>query len=116
MVFWRGWGIAVLWVAGFANGLTIALLGIILENPEIEKTNPLIFLLSMGCASIATWYFGIFLERREIKRAKVFLDEETGNRILHLKRHDLMGIPVKWYSVIWMLLGIFLAFKNQAIQ
>jgi hypothetical protein len=117
MIIWRGWGVlALIIMAVFGVGME-ALLDATVGLPngikQYRAEHPWVELVSFGLSAIACWYVGTALERRELKNAKVVTDKETGQDVRLIGRHDLFWIPVKWWSVIWAVAGIYFAVRGQ---
>jgi hypothetical protein len=117
MIIWRGWGVLAL--------IIMALIGVAMEGilevtaglphgiKQYRVEHPWVELVSFGLSAIACWFAGTALERRELKNAQIVTDKETGQDIRLIGRHDLFWIPVKWWSVIWVIAGIYFALSGK---
>lgn len=111
MLIWRGKGILALLIAVIIN-VTIneganALYGIPDGFRHYRDAHPWIWLLGMGLSAVACWYFGLWLETDARRNAKLLLDPDTGQEVRLLSPDDLFWIPIKWWSVIWLGVGLW---------
>lgn len=61
----------------------------------------------MLISAIACWFAGTALERHALEKAQVVTDKETGQEMRLIGRHDMFWIPVKWWSVIYLVIGVW---------
>lgn len=115
MIVWRGMGILALLVAVLINvslnEAANAWLGVPEGVKHYRDVHPWVWWLGMGLSAVACWYLGRWLEARELKNAKVVTEQATGQTLHLISRHDLFWIPVKWWSVVWLLVGLVLSFR-----
>lgn len=115
MIVWRGMGILALVVAVLinvgVNEAADAWLGMPDGVKHYHNLHPWLWLVGMGLSGIACWFLGLWLDARELKNAKIVTDQATGETLHLISRHDLFWIPVKWWSVAWVVVGLFLSFK-----
>ena len=113
MLIWRGKGLVALVIAVIINVLinegANAYFGVPEGVKHYREAHPWLWLLGMGLSAIACWYFGVFVEKQDQENAKCLLDPETGQQVRLIERHDLFWIPIKWWSIIWLALGLWLS-------
>jgi hypothetical protein len=117
MIIWRGYGVLAFIIAVLINlsieGILEATVGLPKGIIQYRKEHSWVWLVGMGLSGIACWYVGKALDARELKNAKIVTDKETGQDIRLIGRNDLFWIPVKWWSVVWVILGIVLAITDK---
>lgn len=110
MIIWRGWGVLALIIMALTavaiEGILEATVGLPNGIKQYRVEHPWVWLVSFGLAAFFCWFAGTALERRELKNAKVVTDKETGQDIRLIGRNDLFWIPVKWWSVVYVVLAI----------
>lgn len=115
MLIWRGMGVLALVVAVVINMALNETAKAWIGFPEgVTRYHDLhswFWMLGMGLSAIACWFLGRWLEARELKNAKLVTDQKTGETLHLISRHDLFWIPVKWWSVVWLAVGLVLSFR-----
>lgn len=113
MIVWRGKGLLVLLVGFVCSWLIEWLADSVFGIPEgrqhYREAHSWVWLLSMGSSAVACWFVGQQLEAHELKTAKVVIDKETGQDIRLVGRNDMFWIPVKWWAVVYLAIGVWLA-------
>ena len=101
MIIWTGWGILV--VLEFV--LVLAGVG------GMKLGEPVTGLLSGVVAAAVIWFTG----RRFNDPAKdrLVVDPATGEQIRLITRHTLFWIPMQWWAIPAVLLGLLLAFGGK---
>jgi len=111
MIIWRGMGFLALIVAMVMNtALQVATdgLGIPEGFKHYRDAHGWVWILGMGLSAAGCWFLGKWLEAREVKNGKVVIDKESGQEIRLIRRHDMFWIPVKWWAVIWAVVGVWI--------
>lgn len=114
MIIWRGMGILALIVAVLINVLinegSNSFFGIPEGYKHYRDAHKWMWLVGMGLSGIACWYLGRWIEVHELNKAKLLIDPTTGQGVRIISRHDLFWIPVKWWAVVWLVVGMALVF------
>jgi hypothetical protein len=116
MIIWRGWG----WLA-LAVGVIV---GISLDEASnawfaipagehYRDTHSWLWLLDGAIAAPLCWFLGKWLENREETKAQTVIDKQTGQEMLLLGRNDLFWIPVKWWSLVWVIIAVFMVIPRE---
>lgn len=117
MIIWRGWGVIALIImtltAVAIEGILEATVGLPNGIKQYRVEHPWVWLVSFGLAAVFCWFAGTALERRELKNAKIVTDKETGQDIRLIGRNDMFWIPVKWWSVVYVVLAIVFAVSGK---
>ena len=113
MIIWRGMGVLALIIAVVVNLIVNETANSMFGIPDGFKhyrdAHKVIWVVGMGLSALVCWYFGNWLESREIQNGKVVIDKESGQEIRLISRHDMFWIPVKWWSVIRLATGLWLS-------
>jgi hypothetical protein len=113
MLIWRGKGIFALLIAVLINLIinesSNAYFGIPEGFHHYRDAHQWVWLLGMGLSALACWYLGLWVEADTLRNAKLLLDPETGQEVRVLAAHDLFWIPIKWWAVVWVVAGLWLA-------
>jgi hypothetical protein len=113
MIIWRGMGILALIIAVIVSLIVHETANSMLGIPEGIKhyrdAYKVRWIVSMGLSALACWFFGNWLESRELKNTKVAIDKESGQEIRLISRHDMFWIPIRWWSIIWLVAGLWLS-------
>lgn len=117
MIIWRGWGVIALIIMALTavaiEGILEATVGLPNGIKQYRVEHPWVWLVSFGLAAVFCWFAGTALERRELKNAKIVTDKETGQDIRLIGRNDMFWIPVKWWSVVYVVLAIVFAVSGK---
>ncbi|MDF7802157.1 hypothetical protein P4C99_21980 [Pontiellaceae bacterium B1224] len=107
MIIWSGLGFVVA-IIGFGSLiLTEYLSERITNNDQFYQENSWIILIGMALAAIFTFAFSLLLKK---EKARVVVDKETGQEIELRKSHSLFWIPVRWWPVVFIILGVVFTF------
>ncbi|MEZ5856191.1 MAG: hypothetical protein R3D67_16110 [Hyphomicrobiaceae bacterium] len=102
MIIWRGWGLIVL-VITFGCSLIAQLLTDQLLGSAYWNAHAWPFGVAMIVAGGVVWLFSQVLGRGP---PRTLVDEQTGERVVVLPRHDLFFVPIKWWAVLLPGIGI----------
>lgn len=106
LLIWRGWGIAVPFIA-FGIELSVEMLfSRLTGDPYFLRTHSWVWLIGMSLSAAVVWMFGCWLAR---KPGRVVIDKASGQEYEIKPRHDLFWIPVKWWAVPLVILGALFA-------
>lgn len=116
MLIWRGWGFVAILILGIAQAfvgeyLFDTVFGIPEGVKHYRDAHPSVYAVCGILAAIGCWVTGTWLENREIAKGHLVVDKETGQEIRLVGRNDMFWIPVKWWSVIWLVFGFVWAAK-----
>lgn len=113
MIIWRGYGVLALIVAAICNvameQATDGFYGIPEGFRHYREAHGWVWFVGMWASAVGCWFLGRWLEARELKSARVVTDKETGQDLHLIGRNDMFWIPVKWWSIIWALAGVWFA-------
>jgi hypothetical protein len=105
MLVWKGWGIlGILIPAAMAVVGDLSLETLWGRNYNADAFRAL-FLLASGAA---VWAVGRKLNG---KPGRKLVDPKTGETVEIKETHTLFWLPVQWFGVIWLLLGLGLLAK-----
>ena len=111
MIVWRGWGLLALILGAAINVGIEQLTDNFFSIPEGFKhyrdAHTWWWFIGMLLSAVACWFAGLALDKRALKNAQVVMDKETGQELRLLKRHDMFWIPVKWWSLIYLGVGVW---------
>lgn len=115
MLIWRGKGFLALVLAIVIN-LTFnaaadATFGIPPGFKHYRDTHGWLWLAGMLATAVACWFLGIWLEKRALANSKILTDKATGQDVQLLARDDMFWIPVKWWSLVWLAVGLWMMVK-----
>ncbi|MBN4098446.1 MULTISPECIES: hypothetical protein [Methylobacterium] len=100
MIIWSGWGMLTALIA--AAGL----IGSVLLDPALTRLGvptPTGVILVWVVAAGFNWWLGTRLNGRP---GRELLDPRTGQTVILRPRHTLFWIPMQYYSVLMVLLGL----------
>ena len=100
MIIWSGWGMLAALITA------AALFGSVLIDPALAKIGvppPTGVVLIWLAAAVLNWIVGTPLNNRP---ARELVDPRTGQLVTLRSRHTLFWIPMQYYSVLMLLLGI----------
>jgi hypothetical protein len=109
MIFWQGWGIIAIAIPFFIALTAQILADKITGIPDFYKHCWWLLFLVSAISAVLVFAVGHYLER---KPAKIVIEKETGKEIQLRQMHTLILIPVKYWSIIWLGLGIYLAIQG----
>ena len=96
MVVWRGWGIVVpIIIILCANAVQAAVES--LGGPEYWRTHSFPAATALLVAGALIWAFDLYLFRNP---PRVLRDEQTGERLMLVPRHDLFFVRMRWWGLI----------------
>ena len=110
MIVWRGYGILV---------VVMAIIGILLGDflaasmwgtpvtPEHKSAGMLI-----GLLVAAALVFGLHVALERSSAPRTYIDKATGREVRMKAKHDLFYIPVKYWSIVLVAIGLFAFFKG----
>ncbi|MGU3668120.1 hypothetical protein ACLBX9_28365 [Methylobacterium sp. A49B] len=100
MIIWSGWGMLSALIAG------AGLIGSVLLDPALARLGiptPTGVILVWVVAAGFNWWLGTRLNNRP---GRELLDPRTGQTAILRPRHTLFWIPMQYYSVLMVLLGV----------
>lgn len=100
MIIWSGWGMLSALIAG------AGLIGSVLLDPALARLGiptPTKVILVWVVAAGFNWGLGTRLNNRP---GRELLDPRTGQTVILRSRHTLFWIPMQYYSVLMVLLGV----------
>lgn len=107
LIIWRGWGLLVPVVVVATFVLTAMIMEPIFGKDEFDLygSGGIVFtLLSSGLVGVLGYYFNV-------KRRKVYKDEETGERVKS-STHTFFFIPMQYWALVLPALLSFLAYTD----
>ena len=109
MIIWNGFGFVVA-IIGFATLiLTEVVSELLTKNEQFYQENSWVILVGMVIASILTFGFHKLLC---LKKPQIVVDKETGQEIELRGNHSLFFIPVKWWPLVFIILGFIFMFAG----
>ena len=105
MIVWSGFGFLVL-VLGVASLLLteLACKRILGDyEPYLYERHGWLFLVGMSIAAILTYGLHRLLL---LQKGRVVIDRETGQELILRPGHSFFFIPVKWWPILFLLIGV----------
>ncbi|GAA4502318.1 hypothetical protein [Pseudaeromonas paramecii] len=103
IVIWRGWGIAVPVIVVVLVLAMELLVDKVTGTPAFRMQHSWVWLLDVLPAALALWWLGRKLESRP---GRVVIDKQTHTEFELKAKHDLFWIPVKWWALPLLGLGL----------
>lgn len=109
MIIWRGYGILVLIIGilGYVGGKIGA--ESIWGSPLPSNYRPGTELVSMLVAGALVYGLHLFLEAKN--QPRILLDQASGQQVQLKRKDDLFYIPVKFWALIFAVLGVVFFFQ-----
>lgn len=111
MIIWSGLGFLVAAVGFGALLFTEIISEKITGDDRFYQEHGWVILIGMLVAAVLT--FGLHRLLR-LQKGRVVIDKETGEEETLGGDHSLFFIPVKWWPIIFVILGVVLAFTGGA--
>lgn len=109
MVIWSGLGYLVL-VILLADSLLIQLIsGALTNNSRYFQENSMLLVLSLWLSSAIIYFLGRWLNSR---KAKIYIDKETGQEIKIQNNHRLFFIPMQYWGLLTFIGGLVIFIKS----
>lgn len=106
MIIWNGLGFLVA-VIGFGALLVTEIVSEqITEDDQFYQQHSWLILVGMTVAALLTFGLDKLLFRR---KERVLIDQETGQKVVFRPNHSLFFIPVRWWPVVFLILGVAFA-------
>jgi hypothetical protein len=116
MLIWRGWGLIPLILFAIINFLiqwaADSWIGPTEGLKHFSDDHSWVYFLSLTISAIACWLAGTALDKDVLKNAKIVIDKETVQEIRLISANDLFWIPVKWWSVIFVVIGFYMLLSS----
>src|SRR5829696_7275512 len=109
MVIWSGFGIVVPFIALLTAAMAEFIAEAITGDDHFYQQHRWLILVAMILAAALNYGFHLLLLR---EKGRVVIDKETGQEITLRTRHALFFIPVRWWSLIFVIVGLVLAFSG----
>ena len=106
IMVWRGWGVAVPFIAAFIHIAVLLAVETISGDPGYSSTHGWVLMVSMALAATAVWMIGSRMER---KPGQIVIDKESGQEFELKSKNDLFWIPFKWWAIVLVILGALAA-------
>lgn len=106
ILVWRGWGIAVPFIAIISQLVTELACDIFSGDPAFHQTHGGVWTIGLSVAAALVWTLGSWLDA---KPGRMIVDPATNKKYELKARHDLFWIPLKWWAVPLVVLGAFIA-------
>ena len=97
MFIWRGWGFLVPLIA-FLCTLSGELIAKILGGEGYWETHSYPLSMALLVAGGLIWGTDLYLFRNPAGR--VLRDEQTGERVLFVRKHDFFFLRMRWWSLV----------------
>jgi len=110
MLIWRGWGILGLLIPVFTGTVINESVSSYLDVHNYAMSSPWAYVAMLMPGAVAVWFLGRWLELRDAPQR--VLNLET-NETMHLvKKHDLFWIPLKYWGLVCLAVGVYLALSS----
>jgi len=111
MIIWSGWGIATALIGVLGLVFAVVVPEKLTGSKDFLKHHTWVWMLAMSLAALVNFgFYKLFLAK---EKSRIVIDKQTGQEIHLRKNHSLFFIPVKWWSFIFIALGILLLFARQ---
>ena len=109
MIIWTGFGFLVAIIGFAALVLTELISESIAGNEQFYQQNSWLILVGMTVAAILT--FGLH-KILSLKKPKIVIDKKSGEEIEIRGSHSLFFIQVKWWPIVFIILGFVFMFAG----
>jgi len=109
MIVWSGFGFLVAIIGLASLVFTEIAFESITKNEQFYQQNSWVILVAMVVAAILT--FGLH-KLLSLKKPRIVIDKETGKEMEIRGSHSLFFIPVKWWPILFLILGLVLVFTG----
>jgi hypothetical protein len=103
MIIWNGLGYLVAVVGFAALILTEVLAEKITGDDQFYQQHGWVILIGMLVAAASTYGLHRLLP---LQKGRVVIDKETGQEMVLRSNHSLFFIPVKWWPLVFVVLGV----------
>ena len=100
MLVWRGHGLTAV-IISVGAGLGVSSLSEKLFGGLQPAVEPKVFYIT---AAVANFLFAQYLGKSE---ERTFIDKSSGQEVVLKHKHDVMFIPVRYLTILYILLAIF---------
>ncbi|MFA4986123.1 MAG: hypothetical protein WC712_06025 [Candidatus Brocadiia bacterium] len=107
IIFWTGKGFFVPVIGFLALMMTKSVSSSVSGNERYYAENGWVILIGMLCAAAVTYWLHTFLSKRS---EETVVDAETGEKTTVKLSHSFMVIPVKWWPVVFIAIGVIFLF------
>ncbi|MDO9438631.1 hypothetical protein [Hydrogenophaga sp.] len=104
MVIWRGYGILVVVFMGVCMVAAKAGAESLWGTPLPIEKRQLYELLGMWLAAGAV--YGLHLAVTKLNPPRTVVDQQTGEELKLVSKHDLFFVPIKYWSIVLVALGV----------
>lgn len=111
MIIWKGLGFLVAILGFGALLLTEYTVESVTGDENFYQRNSWVILAGMLFAALLTFVLHLLLS---LKKPRIVIDRETGQEIEIRGDHSLFFIPVKWWPLVFVILGILFFFNDGA--
>jgi hypothetical protein len=114
MLIFRGWGWLGVLLPAFIGMLINESVSAWTGIPHYVESHPWLYVPMMLPGALAVWFLGCWLERQD--GVRTVQDVSTGETLKLLRPHDLFWIPLKWWSLIVLAIGVWLSLPHEKVS
>jgi len=103
MIIWSGLGILIIPIVIACVFLSATLTGQLSSTPDYFELHGWPMGAGIVTSAAACWFLG---RRLQASGSKTLVDPQTGNPVVLRRRHSLFFIPMHWWAVILLPIGI----------
>jgi hypothetical protein len=109
IIVWRGWGILVLAILFGCSLAANMLVNHLTGTTTYWETHAWPFASALLSAAALMWWVGLLLDRYSVRKS---IDRFTGAPVATKKNHDLFYIPIKYWGLLFLALGLLSLLTN----
>ncbi|WP_434352591.1 hypothetical protein VH441_05055 [Psychrobacter sp. HD31] len=110
MIIWNGWGFLVAVITFGCSFLLEWFSEKMMGSETYYQENSAPLAIALLLAGLISGFLGNWLNTR---KAKVFIDKETGQEVIMKDKHSLFFIPMEHWGIILAGLSIFVFIKDK---
>lgn len=109
MIIWSGWGFLVAIIVIINTLLGKAIFGSITGDATYFQDHSWPMAVMFIISGVMSWYLGKYINKPD---GKVYIDTETGEKVMFNKKHSLFFIKMEYWGPILGVIAIVILIKR----